>query len=427
MLRMTCAVICCAGLATAASADGVTDWNKLLLDSIAATNVAPPAASRMMAMVHTAQFEAINSIDRNYRCYNAYLDCAADSDRSAAAAQAARDVLTMLFPTRQSIFDAKLSADLASVPNAAARSNGIALGMAAASQTIAGRASDNSSMSITYTGGNAIGQWRPTPPGNAAAALPHWRYVSPWSVQSAQQFMPGPPPAVGSAEYAVAYDEVKRLGSVNSAERTQHQTDTAFLWRAGSNTVTPPGQWFEIASQAVAQRNLSIGESARLFALIGMAVADAGITAWETKNTYDFWRPITGIQLGDADGSSLTAGDPLWRPLITTPNHQSYTSGHSTFSSAAATVLASYFGDQLNFTVSGDGVTRQYSSFWAAAQDAGMSRIYGGIHWQFDNQAGLASGSSVGRWVFDHALAVPAPSALAMLGLAAMTAGRRRR
>lgn len=427
MPRLTCTLICVAGLAATATADVVTDWNKILLDSIAATNVAPPAASRMMAMVHTAQFEAINSIDRQYRCYNAYLNCAPNSDRTAAAAQAARDVLTSLFPTRQSIFDARLGQDLAGVSDTIARDNGALLGSASASLTMSRRAGDNSNMSITYTGGAAVGQWRPTPPGNAAAALPHWRYVTPWSVQSAQQFMPGPPPAVGSEEYAADYDEVKRLGSAGSAERTQYQTDTAFLWRAAGNTVTPPGQWFQIASQAVAQRNLSIDESARLFALVGMAVADAGITAWETKNTYDFWRPITGIQLGDADGNPLTSGDPLWQPLLTTPNHQSYTSGHSTFSSAAASVLAAYFGDQLTFTITGDGVTREYSSLWAAAEDAGMSRIYGGIHWQFDNQAGLASGAAVGRWVFDNAFSVPSPSALGVLGMAAIFGGRRRR
>lgn len=428
MPRLTCTLICVAGLAATATADVVTDWNKLLLDSIAASNVAPPAASRMMAMVHTAQFEAINSIDRNYRCYNAYLDAAPNSDKSAAAAQAARDVLTSLFPARQSIFDARLAQDLAGVPDTIARDNGTLLGGAAASLTMSRRASDNSNMSMTYNGGTAVGQWRPTPPGLASAALPHWRYVTPWSVQSAQQFMPGPPPSVDSAAYAAAFDEVKRLGSLNSAERTQEQTDTAFLWRAGANSVTPPGQWFQIAQQAAAQRDLSIDESARLFALVGMAVADAGITAWETKNTYDFWRPITGIQNADIDGNDATLVDALWKPLLTTPNHQSYTSGHSTFSSAAASVLTAFFGEgPISFSVSGDGVTREYSSFLAAAQDAGMSRIYGGIHWQFDNQAGLASGSHIGQWVFDHAFAVPSPSSGGLLMIAGGLAARRRR
>jgi membrane-associated phospholipid phosphatase len=159
-----------------------------------------------------------------------------------------------------------------------------------------------------------------------------------------------------------------------------------------------------------------------------MAVADAGITAWETKNTYDFWRPITGIQLAGTDGNDLTVADPSWQPLFNTPNHQSYTSGHSTFSSSAAALLAAFFGtDNLGFTVTGDGRSRQYTSFSAAAADAGMSRIYGGIHWLFDNTAGLQSGGAIGSWVFDNAFQVPAPGVLGLLTAGLLAAGRRRR
>jgi membrane-associated phospholipid phosphatase len=173
-------------------------------------------------------------------------------------------------------------------------------------------------------------------------------------------------------------------------------------------------------------KNLSIEDSARTFALLGMAVADAGITAWETKNTYDFWRPESAIQLAGANGLDPSDADPTWRPLLTTPNHQSYTSGHSTFSAAAATVLALLFGDDQTFTVAGDGRVREYSSLWAAAQDAGMSRIYGGIHWQFDNQAGLSSGSAIGAWVVNTAL-IPSPSAAGIMALGGMMVMRRRR
>lgn len=426
--RVVCSALVAMVAVPAFGSGVVTDWNQALLDSVAASNTAPPVASRMMAMLHVAQFEAANSVQRDYRSYRQYFDCPADTSVDAAAAQAARDVLTSLFPARQAIFDAQLTNHLNLIPSSPAKTEGITLGHASAAATVAMRSNDNSGMVIVESGGNAPGQWRPTPPGNLNAALPHWRYVTPWAVQSAQQFMAGPPPELNSAEYAAAFDEVRRLGSATSVERTAQQTDTAFLWRAGSNTVTPPGQWFQIAQQAATQQNLGTVESARLFALLGMAVADAGITAWETKNTYDFWRPITGIQLADTDGNPLTIADPAWQPLFVTPNHQSYTSGHSTFSSSAAALLAAYFGtDAMNFTLTGDGRTRDYTSFSAAAADAGMSRIYGGIHWQFDNTSGLASGSQVGAYVFANQLQVPAPSALAALGLGTLIATRRRR
>jgi hypothetical protein len=236
------------------------------------------------------------------------------------------------------------------------------------------------------------------------------------------------PASLTSAEYTAAYNEVKEIGSLTSATRTAYQTDTAFLWRGGSNTVTPPGHWNQIAQQVSADRGLSVDDNARLFAQLGMAVADAGVTAWTAKNTYDYWRPETGIQLGDTDGNAGTIADPTWQPLFTTPNHQSYVSGHSTFSSAAAALLTAFFGgDSANFTVSGDGVTRNYTSFSDAMTDAGMSRIYGGIHWQFDNTAGTASGLQIGDWVYNTTLTVPAPSAAALLGLGGLAMGRRRR
>lgn len=417
------------GVASCCAGGVIGDWNRMLLDSIAATNTAPPVASRMMAMVHCAQFEAVNSINRNYVAYDQYISTSANTNADAAAAQAARDMLVHLFPARQAIFDARLATDLGAIANGDAKNNGILLGQASAANKIAARSGDNSGMTIVYGGGTAPGQWRPTPPANESAAFPNWRYVTPFVVNSAQQFMAPPPPSLSSDRYAAAFDEVRRLGSASSTERTSHQTDTAFLWRAGSNTVTPPGQWCEIAQQLATSQNLDTEQAARLFALLGMAVHDAGITAWETKNTYNFWRPITGIHLALTDGNELTMPDSTWQPLFTTPNHQAYTSGHSTFSAAAATLLTRFFGtDNLSFTVTGDGRSREYSSLLQAADDAGMSRIYGGIHWMFDNTAGLQSGASVGNWVYGNAFQlVPAPGAFGLLATGLLAAARRRR
>lgn len=429
MSRMTIALsVALLAAQAGAASNPIQTWNRTLLSSIAAENVSPPAASRMMAMVHAAQADAVANVTGAFRAYGPQVSSASGTSAQAAAASAARDVMVSLFPSRQSIFDAQLAAEIGSMP-VAGRAEGVALGRACAVALVSMRAGDGSATAnFTYNGGTAIGQWRPTPPANQSAALPGWRYVTPWAMNDRGQFRAAPPPAVDSAEYTAAYNEVRELGAVNSATRTQHQTDTAFLWRAGPNTVTPPGMWMNIADQIATTRGMSLEDTARLFGTMSIAVADAAISAWETKNTYDYWRPVTGIRLGETDGNGDTAGDASWTPLFATPNHQSYTSGHSTFSSAAAAVLSAFLGtDSVTFTATGDGVTRTYTSIEAAMLDAGMSRIYGGIHWQFDNQAGLLAGTQVGQWAFANVFQVPAPGVgvLVVGGIAA--AARRRR
>jgi len=184
-----------------------------------------------------------------------------------------------------------------------------------------------------------------------------------------------------------------------------------------------------VAQVVATERNQSVSENARMFAMIGASVADAAISAWDTKYAYNVWRPETGIRLADQDGDPLTDADPAWIPLLTTPNHPSYTSGHSTFSSAAAAALAAFVGDDaFSFTLTSEGITRTFSSFSGAAAEAGQSRIYGGIHWQFDNQAGLAAGHDVGVYVSTHAFGqIPAPGAAAVIALGGLVATRRRR
>ncbi len=420
-------VLAASAFATAAHADVIVDWNQELLSAIEATNMAPPRAARAMAMVHTAQFEAVNSIDRNFRSHQQYFNCPTATNKEAAAAQAAADVMLNLFPTRVTQINSRLNAQLNAIPNGITKTDGVTLGSQSALAMLNNRSTDNSTNSVTFTNGTQPGAWR-TVPASASAILPHWGSVRPFVVNSSSQFAAPAVPSLTSDQYTAAYNEVKELGSLNSATRTQYQTDTAFLWRAGGNTVTPPGQWNKVAQQVATGQNLSIEQSSRLFALLGLAVADAGVTAWETKYTQLFWRPETGIQLGDTDGNANTAGDATWVPLFATPNHPSYTSGHSTFSSAAAAILRNFVGsDSFNFTVTGDGRTRDYSSFTDAMNEAGMSRIYGGIHWQFDNVGGLAAGTGIGNWVFGNALAVPTPGAAGVLAAAGLVALRRRR
>jgi hypothetical protein len=250
---------------------------------------------------------------------------------------------------------------------------------------------------------------------------------------SGSQFRPVAPPALNSAEYAAALNEVKSLGSVTSSTRTAQQTDIARVWKAGGNTVTPPGMWNQVAQQLAQSASLDIADSARLFAQMNVSTADAGIAAWDCKYTYSLWRPIDAIRLADTDGNAATDADTSWTPLLTsTPNHPAYTSGHSTFSRAAATALQRFFGtDLLAFTVTNPddapGVSIAYSSLDAAANDAGRSRIYGGIHFNFDDINGQHCGLGIGNYVADNYFLVPAPGAVGVLALGGMLAARRRR
>jgi membrane-associated phospholipid phosphatase len=228
--------------------------------------------------------------------------------------------------------------------------------------------------------------------------------VKPFAMTSASQFLPPPPPALDSAQYAAELNQVESLGAVNSTTRTSDQTAYAHFWADVQGwTFTPPGHWNQIAQDAAMSSHLGLEQETRLFALLDVALADAGISAWDAKNVYNRWRPVTAIRQADTDGNPLTTADPTWTPLWVTPPFQSYTSGHSTFSGAAQVVLESFFGTHYAFTDTGDPTQhlapRHFTSFAQAADEAGMSRVVGGIHFMSDNLAGLAEGRAVGHWV----------------------------
>lgn len=412
--------------ANAAGSDVVIDWNNQALNSIAATSMPPPQAARAMAMVQAAVYDAVNSVNPVRRGYYRVYSNPAGTSAEAAAAQAAHDVLTQIFPGRAAQFDAQLSSSLAGIPDGAAKAAGVTLGSQSAAGIASLRANDHSNDVTPYTPAGTVGHWRPTPPAGAPALLPNWPAVTPFAMSSGSQFRPSGPPSLTSQEYTDSFNEVKALGSVNSAMRTPEQTDIALMWAAGAGTVTPPGMWNQIAQQVATTQNLSLGEQSRLFALLNLGLGDAAIAAWDCKYTADLWRPVTAIRDADLDGNPDTVADPSWTPLLVTPPFPSYTSGHSTFSAAGATILADFLGtDSFHFTASASGISREFDSFAVAAAEAGQSRIYGGIHWQFDNQVGLHCGAQVGEWVSQTQLQVPSP--MSALVLACGLAVRRRR
>jgi membrane-associated phospholipid phosphatase len=234
--------------------------------------------------------------------------------------------------------------------------------------------------------------------------------VVPFGMISGDQFRPAGSPRLDSAAWAADYQEVKAFGAAVGSSRTPEQSLIAQFWADGAGTETPPGHWNRIAQEVVATTGTSLDDSARLFALLNIAMADAAISAWDAKYTYNFWRPVTAIRFGEIDGNPATTPEPAWSSFIVTPPFPDYVSGHSAFSAAAATVLALFYGtDDIPFTTGSDampGVFRSFPSFSAAAVEAAMSRVYGGIHFRFASQDGLAAGSQIGAWTFVNYLQV---------------------
>jgi membrane-associated phospholipid phosphatase len=383
--------------------DVVTDWNNQALSAIRNESIAPPQASRQLAILHIAIHDAVNSIAPTHAPYLINLPAAPNTSVQAAVAAAGHRTLTFLFPSQTAAFDAALADSLASVADMAARSNGVALGQAMADLVLNDRSSDGASTSVPYIPSTEPGEWRRTPPFFRPPESPHWAYVIPFAMTSGFQFRPAGPPLLSSAQYAADLNQVKLLGAANSPVRTAEQTLIARFWSDFSYTVTPPGHWNQIAQNVAAHVGFSVPQSARLFALLNVAMADAAIAVWDAKYLYNFWRPVTAIQQAESDGNPDTVGNPDWTPLLNTPPFPEYVSGHSAFSAAAATILARFVGtDHVPFTIGSDavpGVTRSYSSFADAAHEIALSRIYGGIHFLSADLDGLSMGQAIGEHV----------------------------
>jgi membrane-associated phospholipid phosphatase/methionine-rich copper-binding protein CopC len=397
-----------------ANSDVVLDWNANLLNAIYTDKTAPPVASRNMAIVESAVFDAVNSFAQTYKNYHFTGTAPVGGSVEAAAASAAYNALLKLYPNQKTFFDNAFTASLAKITDGAAEDAGVVFGKTVADDILSLRSNDGASKTVTYTPGTNPGDWQPTAPGFAAALLPQWGGVTPFGLTSGAQFRPAGDPALTSDQYTAEFNRVKDLGSINSTTRTADQTQIAQFWADGAGTFTPPGHWNQIAQNVAATKGNSLLDNARLFALLDISLADAGIAAWDAKYQYNSWRPITAIQQADTDGNPNTIADPNWKPLITTPPFPEYISGHSTFSGAAATVLTSLLGDNISFNLNSlgmPGVDRQFTSFNAAATEAGISRIYGGIHFNSANIDGLATGNSVGNYVLQNLLGIAKPVA----------------
>jgi hypothetical protein len=439
--------------------DAVRHWNAIAIDAsgldhtpvapgetrVFGEALGPGRASRAMAIVHVAVFEAVNAVVGGYRSYVGLRREPPGASLDAAIAQAARDALVAAFPSQAAAFDARLAEELARVRDPRARSRGADVGRRAAAAILALREGDGSELpeprvGIEFATGEAPGAWRQDPISQIPLALgAHWGAVRPFVLQDAAQLRVPPPPALASPEYAAAFDEVKALGGdgvTTPTLRTEEQTQIGIYWAYDGtpSLCAPPRLYNQIAVAVATQMRSSPVELARLLALVNVAMADAGIAIWESKYHYQLWRPITAIREADpgtgptgaGDGNPDTLGDPTFSPLGApasnlqgpnfTPPFPAYPSGHAGFGGALFQTLRRFYGrDRIAFSFVSDELNgetldhegnprpllpRSFASLSQAEEENGQSRIYLGIHFAFDKTAGIAQGREVADVVF---------------------------
>jgi hypothetical protein len=361
-------------------------------------------------MLHAAIYDAVNGISRTHETYRVASAVPRSASMEAAAATAAHAVAVALFPSRAEAFDGLYLAHLAAIPDAPHKKTAVSWGERVGAEILQWRSSDNSDVPVAPPPADGQGSWQPTEPTYLPYLLPGWAFVAPFAIPASSYFRQQGPPPLNSAGYAEAFNEVKALGALVGSARTPEQDTIAMFWSDGAGTETPPGHWNTIARDIALRYGNTLEQNARLFALLNVAMADAAICAWDAKYVFNNWRPVTAIRSGDNDGNAGTSADPAWSSFIANPPFPDYVSGHSTFSGAAATVLAMFYGtDEIAFATGSDflpGVTRRFPSFSAAAAEAAMSRLYAGIHFRFSIADGLTAGVAIGEWTFSNNMTV---------------------
>jgi hypothetical protein len=418
MKKFILSVLVFAALATALTTSAKADdpiavWNEVSEQAVKTAAAPPPIAALDFAIVHLAMYNAVESIDRRYKPYHAAVP-GAHGSMSAAAAKAGHDVLVALFgsnPVQTSAIDTAYL-NFLTANGIDPCDPGVAVGAQAAADILSLRAHDGRFPlnPPPFLGNTAIGQWRPTPsllpgpPPSMSPGLAPWvASVTPFTMESNSQFRVAPPPSLKSDVWEDDYNEVKSLGSLNSTTRTAEQTEIGYFWADSG-----PILW-QNSLRYISRNYLNdIGESARMYALANVAIADAQIACWESKYFYNFWRPITAITLGDTDSNAETQADPDWQPLINTPNFPEYPSGHASISGAVSHVLRLFFRtDVLNFQMTTTNAkalqkTRNFTRFSQAEREVVNARVYVGIHYRNSDRAARAQGLHVANWVFKN-------------------------
>jgi hypothetical protein len=403
--------------------DTILYFNNVLIDTLRADSTLPGPgwSSRNFAITHLAMYDAVNGILKTHAPYASSAEPPEGASIDLAAAAAGHKALVKLYPRQSQRLDALLDDFVRQFPQCRDKNLSVDYGRRVGADVLHTRNGDKSERTERYRGGTLPGEWRPTAPDFRAAVTVHWGKVTPFAINDVASFLP-PPASINSLEYELAYAEVKSLGRIDSTTRTADQTEAGIFWaydRGGLGT--PVVLFSQIVQQIARDRGNTQAQNARLFALVGLSQADAGIVAWKAKYVSSLWRPVTAIQLGDQDGNPNTVGDATWTPLgapggagpAFTPPFPAYVSGHSTFGGAVFKSLERFYGtDQVRFTIGSDelpGVTRTFETFSSAAAENGISRIYLGVHFGIDNSYGIAAGNLIADYVADHFLRPQAP------------------
>ena len=427
---------------SATRAGEVLDWNMMALQAIESSGQSAPEASRTLAMVHAAIYDAVNGIDGGFQSY--YVSSASPSGASmqAAAASAARTVLNQLFPSMSASFDALYNQQTGGIANGAAKDDGINWGSDVATQILSWRTGDGAANAAAtpYNPNGGQGDWAPTPDASglvfsANPLLPGWGNVNPFAMVSGTQFRPTASPDLSSTTYTNDYLQVHDYGAKFGSLRTADQTAAAHYWAEQTSSVTQVGHWNQISGHLLNIAGADLRTEARVLAALNVSLADAGIAAWDAIYENDTWRPLTAIAYGDIDPNIDTIADPTWEPFLVNPTLPEYVSDVAAFSGAAGGVLIHYFGD-VAFSYAGDtdgdglyDAPVAFSSISDAVLEAMMSGVYAGTNFATSGTQGAETGDNVAGWTLTNYFApitVPEPSS-ALLAMLALTAVLRRR
>ncbi len=388
----------------APGSDVVLEWNAIMATTISSQN--PFAQARIAAITQLAVFEAVNAITDQFDPYLDPISAPAGASAQAAAVTAAHDVLVNYVPGAATSLDAAEATSLAAIPDAQSKDDGVAVGAAAAAALIALRSTDRSSPPQFFRPASSDpGVWQPTPSCPLAGGiLFHWQNLTPFGIQTNAQFRSSPPPALSSAEYARDYNEVLRVGAIDSSERPAHRADVALLF----NSLSAAGAWNAVARQLAEGTGTSLTDNARILALLNMAISDGLTSSMETKYDSPFWRPETAIRAGDTDGNAGTTADAGFAPFIATPCFPGYPSAHASASYAARSILGRVWDNGGHSLVLSHpalpGKVFSYTSLKQITDDIDDARVYGGIHFRFDQEAGAKQGRRIGQYIYAHKL-----------------------
>jgi hypothetical protein len=309
-----------------------------------------------------------------------------------------------LHPSKAAELDQSRAESLAALPDQAGVESGITVGLQAAEAILAYRANDGFDNPVVYTPGTRPGDWQPTPPDFTPAFRPGLGGVTPFGISHGAQFRVKPPPPIQNARYARAFDDVKEVGSSNSTERPEDRAIVARFYEAAG----PLPIHFPAARQMSSKQGKRLSENARIFAMVGIAIFDAAIACFESKYYYNYWRPVTAIRAADEDCNPRTSADPNWTAFVFTPPFPSYPSGHATFGGAARRVLEHFYGEDGHSIIlthpAAPEIVLHYASLEDITDDIDDGRVFGGVHYRFDQEAGARQGWRVGNYIVRHLL-----------------------